>query len=90
MDFLRALTEGQQLVRENAAATKRALRKFTRVEDEAFLQGSFEFYREAFPSTLRTPEKAMANALKFVDHPKAKQSDVKQSFDNSLVDEAIK
>jgi NitT/TauT family transport system substrate-binding protein len=90
MDFLRALTEGLQLVRENSAVTKRALKKFTRVEDEAILQGSFEFYREAFPSTLRTPEKAMANALKFVDHPKAKQTDVKQSFDNSLVDEAIK
>ena len=90
MDFLRALTEGLQLVRENAGATKKALRKLTRVEDEAVLQGSFEFYREAFPNTLRTPEKAMANALKFVDHPKAKQADVKQSFDNSLVDEAIK
>jgi len=90
MDFLRALTEGLQLVRENSTVTKKALRKFTRVEDEAVLQGSFEFYREAFPNTLRTPEKAMANALKFVDHPKAKQADVKQSFDNSLVDEAIK
>jgi hypothetical protein len=32
----------------------------------------------------------MANALKFVDHPKAKGSDVRQSFDNSLVDEAMK
>src|SRR5438309_2761112 len=32
VDFLRALTEGQQLARENAAATKRALRKFTRVD----------------------------------------------------------
>src|SRR5882672_11176531 len=69
MDFLRALSEGLQLVRENSTVTKKALRKFTRVEDEAVLQGSFEFYREAFPNTLRTPEKAMANALKFVDHP---------------------
>jgi len=32
----------------------------------------------------------MANALKFIDHPKAKGFDVKQSFDNSLVDEAMK
>ena len=28
-----------------------------------------------------------ANALKFIDHPKAKQYDVTQSFDNSLVEE---
>jgi hypothetical protein len=32
----------------------------------------------------------MANALKFIDHPKAKQYDVTQAFDNSLVNEAIK
>jgi hypothetical protein len=87
---LRALNEGQQLARENAAATKRALRKFTRTDDDALLQGSFEYYKDAFPSSLRVIEKAMANALKFVDHPKAKQFDVRQSFDNSFVDEAMK
>ena len=32
----------------------------------------------------------MVNSLKFIDHPKAKQFDVKQSFDNSLVDEAMR
>jgi ABC-type nitrate/sulfonate/bicarbonate transport system substrate-binding protein len=90
VDFLRALYEGLQLTRESATATKRALKKFTRVDDEALLQGSFEFYREAYPSTLRTPEKAMANALKFIDHPKAKGAGVRQSFDNSLVDEVMK
>jgi len=90
IDFLRALNEGQLLARENATVSKRALRKFTRVNDDASLQGSFEYYKDAFSPTLRIVEKAMANALKFVDHPKAKQADVKQSFDNSLVDEAMK
>jgi ABC-type nitrate/sulfonate/bicarbonate transport system substrate-binding protein len=90
VEFLRALNEGLLLTRESANATKRALRKYTRVDDDAALQGSFEYFREAFPTTLRTPEKAMANALKFIEHPKAKQYDVTQSFDNSLVNEAIK
>ena len=90
VDFLRALHEGLLLARENATVTKKALKKFTRVDDDASLQGSFEYYKDAFPGSLRVIEKAMANALKFVDHPKAKQFDVKQSFDNSLVDEAIK
>jgi ABC-type nitrate/sulfonate/bicarbonate transport system substrate-binding protein len=90
VEFLRALHEGLLLAKENAAASKRALRKYTRVEDEATLQGSFEFFRDAFPNTLKTPEKAMANALKFIDHPKAKQADVRQSFDNSLVEEAMR
>ena len=90
IDFLRALGEGQLLARENATITKKALKKFTRTDDDASLQGSYEFYKDAFPPTLRVIEKAMANALKFVDHPRAKQADAKQSFDNSLVDEAMR
>jgi ABC-type nitrate/sulfonate/bicarbonate transport system substrate-binding protein len=90
VDFLRALHEGQLFARDNAAVTKRALKKFTRVDDDASLQGSFEYYREAFPNSIRVLDKAMANALKFIEHPKAKQYDVKQSFDNSLVDEAMR
>jgi ABC-type nitrate/sulfonate/bicarbonate transport system substrate-binding protein len=90
VDFLRALHEGQLLARDNATVTKRALRKFTRVDDDASLQGSFEYYRDAFPVSFRVVEKAMVNALKFVDHPKAKQYDVRQSYDNSYVDEAMK
>ena len=90
IDFLRVMAEAQQLARDNAAVSKRALKKFTRVDDDALLQGSFEYYREAFPRSIRVNEKAMANALKFVEHPKAKQFDVRQSFDNSFVDEAVK
>jgi hypothetical protein len=32
----------------------------------------------------------MANALKFIEHPKAKQFDIRQSFDNSFIDEATR
>jgi NitT/TauT family transport system substrate-binding protein len=90
IDFLRVMTEAQQFARDNAVVSKRALKKFTRVDDDTVLQGSFEYYREAFPRSIRVNEKAMANALKFVEHPKAKQFDVRQSFDNSFVDEAMK
>ena len=90
VDFLRALNEGLALSRENAMVTKKALKKFTRTDDDASLQGSYEFYKDAFPPTLKVVDKAMANALKFVDHPKAKQFDVRQSFDNSFVEEAMK
>ena len=90
VDFLRAMGEAQQFARDNAAVSKRALQRFTRVNDDVSLQGSFEYYREAFPSSIRVIEKAMANALKFVEHPKAKQFDIRQSFDNRLVDEISK
>jgi hypothetical protein len=78
------------LARENAAVTKRALRRFTRVEDDAALQSTFESFNDAFSPTLRVPEKAMKRAQQFVDHPKAKQADIKVFFDNTLVEEAVK
>jgi ABC-type nitrate/sulfonate/bicarbonate transport system substrate-binding protein len=87
VEFLCGLNEGLMLTRDSPSTVKRALRKYTRVDDEALLQGSVEYFRDAFPKTLRTPEKAMANALKFIEHPKAKSYDVTQSFDNSLVNE---
>ena len=90
VDFLRALQEAQILTRENARVTKKAIKKFTRVVDDASLQGSYEFYKDAYPPTIRVVEKAMANALKFIDHPKAKQYDVRQSFDNGFVEEALR
>lgn len=90
VDFLRALHEGVLLARENAAVTKKALRKFTRTTNEADLQGSFDFYKDAFPRTLTVAEKAMTNAQKFIEHPKAKEADVKQFYDNSLVEEAMR
>ena len=51
---------------------RKRLENLLESKNEAELQGSFEFYKDAFSSTLRAVEKSMANALKFVDHPKAK------------------
>lgn len=90
VSFLRAMNEGLHLSRTDAVASKKALRRYTRVQDEATLQGTFEFFQPYFPANLRTIEKAMANAIKFLDHPKAKQLDPKQTFNNSYVDEALK
>ena len=87
INFLRAMSEGLQLARTNAAMSKMTLRKYTRVQVDAELQGTFEFYGPHFPATLKTVEKAMANALKFLDHPKAKQAVARDFFDNSLVEE---
>jgi NitT/TauT family transport system substrate-binding protein len=90
VSFLRAMNEGLHLSKTDAVASKKALRRYTRVRDEATLQGTFEFFQPYFPANLRTIEKAMANAIKFLDHPKAKQLDPKQTFNNSYVDEALK
>jgi len=90
VSFLRAMSEGLHLSKTDAAASKKALRRYTRVQDEATLQGTFEFFQPYFPASLRTIEKAMANAIKFLDHPKARQLDAKQTFNNSFVEEALR
>jgi ABC-type nitrate/sulfonate/bicarbonate transport system substrate-binding protein len=90
VSFLRALREGQLLAGTDATVSKRALGKYTRVNDDAALQGSFDFYGPYFSKTLRTEPKVIANALKFLEQPKAKQADPAQFFDNSLVEEALK
>lgn len=90
VSFLRAMSEGLHLSKTDAVASKKALRRYTRVQDDATLQGTFEFFQPYFPANLRTIEKAMANAIKFLDHPKAKQLDAKQTFNNSFVEEALR
>ncbi|MGZ9154393.1 MAG: ABC transporter substrate-binding protein [Candidatus Binatia bacterium] len=88
--FLRAMNEGLHLSKTDATVSKKALRRYTRVQDEATLQSTFEFFQPYFPASLRTIEKAMANAIKFLDHPKAKQLDPKLTFNNSFVEEALR
>ena len=90
VSFLRAMNEGLHLSKTDATVSKKALRRYTRVQDEATLQSTFEFFQPYFPVSLRTIEKAMANAIKFLDHPKAKQLDPKQTFNNSFVEEALR
>ena len=48
------------------------------------------FYRTFFPTALGIVDKAIAKALRFLDHPKARQAAPKQFFDNSVEGEAIK
>jgi len=90
VNFLRALREGQLLAGKDPVVSKRALGKYTRVNDDAALQGSFDFYGPYFSKTLRTEPKIIANALKFLEQPKARQADPAQFYDNGLVEEALK
>jgi NitT/TauT family transport system substrate-binding protein len=87
INFLRALSEGLLLSRTNGEISKRALGKYTRVNDEAVLQGTFDFNKQFFSATLKTEDKAIANALRFLDQPKARDADPKQFYDNGLVNE---
>ena len=87
LNFLRAFTDGLTLARTNAAISKKVLRKYTRVEDEAVLQATFEYYKQYFGDTLKVNERSYANLLQLLDHPKAKDADPKRFFDNSLLEQ---
>jgi ABC-type nitrate/sulfonate/bicarbonate transport system substrate-binding protein len=86
INFLRGFSDGLTLARTDAAMSKKVLRKYTRVEDEAVLQATFEYYKKYFGDSLRVNEKSYANLLQLLDHPKAKDADPKQFFDNSLLE----
>jgi NitT/TauT family transport system substrate-binding protein len=90
VSFLRAMGEGLHLAKTDAGTSKKAMRRYMRVQDEPTLQSTLEYLQPYFSGTLQTSEKAMANAIKFLDHPKAKQLDPKQTFNNRYVDEAMK
>ena len=57
--LLRGAHEGLVLSRENATVTKKALKRFTPVDDDAALQAEFELPGR-FPPHARVVEKAMA------------------------------
>jgi len=86
-NFLRAFTEGLALAKSDATMSKKVLRKYTRVDDDAILQSTFEYYRQFFGETLKINERSYANLLQLVDHPKAKGADPRQFFDNTLVEQ---
>jgi NitT/TauT family transport system substrate-binding protein len=90
VNFLRAFTEGLVLAKSDSAMSKKVLRKYTRVEDDAILQSTFEYYRKFFGETLKINERSYANLLQLVDHPKAKSADPKQFFDNTLVEQVAR
>lgn len=87
LNFLHGFTDGLRLARTDAAISKKVLRKYTRVDDEAVLQATFEYYKQYFGDTLKVNEKSYANLLQLLDHPKAKDADPERFFDNSLLDE---
>ena len=90
VNFLRAMGEGLHLAKTDAQVSKKALRRYLRVQDETTLQATLEYIQPYFPESLLTIEKAMANGIKFLDSPKAKELDPKQTFTNRYVDEAMK
>jgi ABC-type nitrate/sulfonate/bicarbonate transport system substrate-binding protein len=92
LQFLRGLSDSLTLAKAGGPEVRAAVRKYTKVDDEAVLQATVDFYREFFPTNLRVPEKSIANMLQFValDHPELRTVDPRILYDNSLIDEVLR
>ena len=82
LQVLRALSDALTLAKTGGPEVRAAVRKYTKVDDEAVLQSTVDFYREFFPANLRVPEKSVANMLQFValDHPEARALDPRRAL----------
>jgi ABC-type nitrate/sulfonate/bicarbonate transport system substrate-binding protein len=91
LQFLRGLADGLTLAKTGGPEARAAVQKYTKVDDEAVLQSTVEFYREFFPTNLRMPEKSIVNMLQLLalDHPEVRTLDPRVLYDNSLVDEVL-
>jgi ABC-type nitrate/sulfonate/bicarbonate transport system substrate-binding protein len=92
LQFLRAMSDALTLAKTGGPEARAAVRKYAKVDDEAVLQSTVDFYREFFPSTLRVPEKSIANMLQFValDHPELRTIDPRTLYDNTYIDEVLR
>jgi ABC-type nitrate/sulfonate/bicarbonate transport system substrate-binding protein len=92
LQFLRALSDALVLAKAGGPEAQAAIRKYAKVDDDAILQATVDFYREFFPADLRVSEKSVANMLQFValDHPDVRGIDPRTLYDNGLVEEILR
>jgi NitT/TauT family transport system substrate-binding protein len=91
LQMLRALTDALALAKTGGPEARAAVRKYAKVDDDAVLQSTVDFYREYFPTTLRVPDQSVANMLQLIalDHPDVRTLDPHSLYDNSLIDEVL-
>jgi NitT/TauT family transport system substrate-binding protein len=91
LQTLRALSDALTLAKTGGPEARAAVRKYTKVDDDAALQSTVDFYREYFPPTLRVPEQCITNMLQLIalDHPEVRTLDPRVLYDNRLIDEVL-
>jgi NitT/TauT family transport system substrate-binding protein len=86
--FLRAITEGIAVAKQDRALAKRVLARYTRVEDDALLEETYRLYVEdALPRAPYVTREGVQTILDLLDHPRAPEATPEQFFDNRFVQE---
>lgn len=88
--FLKAIGEGVVLSRKDPGSAKRAISFYTKTDDSKMVDEAYDAYAPYWANSLAVPAESIRVNLGYLDEkdfPKAKDSDPREFFDNSFVNE---
>jgi ABC-type nitrate/sulfonate/bicarbonate transport system substrate-binding protein len=88
--FLQGYIEGLRIARTDAAQAKQAIGKYTRTENRADLDETYNTFIKAWEPVPYVSAPAVQTLLNFATHPAAKTAKPEQFIDNSIVAELEK
>lgn len=87
--FSKSMVEGVVLARKDNAVAKRAIGKYVKVDDPKILDASYDGYAPYWEMSAAVRDQVIRAELDYLDEkefPKAKNSNPKEFFDNSFVE----
>lgn len=87
--FLKAIAEAVARTKNDAAAAKRAIGKFTQTEDAKIVDDTYDFYAPYFVSHLALRPEQLTTWFSYLDekeYPAAAKANPRDFYDNSFVD----
>ena len=87
--FLKAIAEGVALAKQDPAAAKKAIAKYTKLDDGPTIDGTYEAFAPYWAMSLAVRPEAIRGQFEYIDEkefPKVKNADPKDFYDNTFVD----
>jgi NitT/TauT family transport system substrate-binding protein len=87
--FLKAIAEAVVVSRKDIAITKKAIARYTKVDDPQLVDETYEQYAPYWATTLTVQREAIQAGFEHLDEkefPQVKNADAREFFDNSFVD----
>ena len=87
--FSKAMAEGVVLTKKDAAAAKRAIAKFVKVDDPKILDASYDAYASYLETNLAVRDDVIRSELDYLDEkefPKARSAKTREFYDNTFIE----
>ena len=87
--FLKAIAEGMVLTRNDPATAKKAIAKYTKIDDPRMVDEAYDFFAPHWAKSLAVRTEVVQAWFGYLDEkefPQAKNADPRESYDNSFVD----